>query len=118
MILLGLLSGHAKLLENVLAAKKAGAVKGGLRFRDRSERWADFVAGMRPRQTSSRSTNDIVGAINEADVEAWRRLANGLADSSKLVTIQDLEPFQLWAPRIARFSFLLSPYAEGESTAS
>jgi hypothetical protein len=117
-ILLGLLSGHAQLLESVLAAPKNGTVKGGLRVRDGKERWEDFVAGMRPRRTRSTWRNDIVGPIGDADESAWTRLAAGLADASTLVAIPDLAPFQLWAPRIARFSFLLSPYAQGEGAQS
>jgi hypothetical protein len=117
-ILLGLLSGHAQLLESVLAAPKNGAVKGGLRVRDGKERWEDFVAGMQPRRTRSTWRDDIVGPIGDADESARTRLAIGLADASTLVTIPDLAPFQLWAPRIARLSFLLSPYAQGEGAQS
>jgi KAP family P-loop domain len=113
-ILLGLLSGHARLLEDVLAAQKRRGVKGGLRFRDTKERWSDFVASMQPRRTRSGWANDIVGPIGDADTAGWTRLADGLAGTSALVTIPDLGPFQLWAPRIARFSFLLSAYAQEE----
>jgi hypothetical protein len=113
-ILLGLLSGHAQLLENVLAAPRRRGVKGGLRGRVEHERWGDFVAGMRPRKASSGWRNDIVGAVADGDEDGWKRLADGLVGASALVTIPDLAPFQLWAPRIARFSFLLSPYAQGE----
>jgi hypothetical protein len=72
-ILLGLLSGHAQLLESVLAAPKDGAVKGGLRVRDGAERWEDFVAGMRPHGKRSAWKNDIVGPIEDADENAWTR---------------------------------------------
>jgi KAP family P-loop domain len=113
-ILLGLLSGHARLLEDVLAAPTGEGVKGGLRFRPSTERWADFVAGMQPRRTRSKWANNIVGPIGDPDLAGWTRLAAGLSDASALVTIPDLAPFQLWAPRIARFSFLLSPYAQDE----
>jgi hypothetical protein len=69
---------------------------------------------MRPRKASSGWRNDIVGAVADGDEDGWKRLADGLVGASALVTIPDLAPFQLWAPRIARFSFLLSPYAQGE----
>jgi hypothetical protein len=55
--------------------------------------------------------NAIVGARAKADLAGWQRLADGLAPATELVTIPDLAPFQRWAPLIARFSFLLSPYA-------
>jgi hypothetical protein len=96
----------------VLAAPARTGVPGGLRFRRQDERWADFVAGMRPREATPGWENDVVGPIADADVASWTRLASGLADASALITIPDLVPFQLWAPRIARFSFLLSPYAQ------
>jgi hypothetical protein len=117
-ILLGLLSGHGRLLENVLAAPPSNGVKGGLRFRGRDERWADFVGGIQPRRPRSTWRNAVVGTIEESDLDDWRRLADGLSRTSELVTIPDLGPFQLWAPRIARFSFLLSPFAQEETVAS
>jgi hypothetical protein len=73
---------------------------------------------MRPHGKRSAWKNDIVGPIEDADENAWTRLATGLTEASILVTIPDLTPFQLWAPRIARFSFLLSPYAQGEAAQS
>jgi hypothetical protein len=117
-ILLGLLSGHARLLEDVLAAPSRRGAKGGLQSRATSERWADFVVEMKPRRPRSSWRNDIVGSIGENDVDDWTRLTTGLVEISKHVTITDLEPFQLWAPRIARFSFLLSPYAQEETLAA
>ena len=111
-ILLGLLSGHARLLHDVLVAPVGEDVKGGLRGRAPSETWKDFAAGLAPREHGPGARNDIIGEIPPEDVEEWRRLAEGLLDASALVTHPDLRPFQKWAPRIARFSFLLSPYAD------
>jgi hypothetical protein len=116
-ILLGLLSGHARRLEDVLVAAPGEGCAGGLRHRDSSESWADFVAGMKPRQNGAVWKNAIVGARAEDDLAGWQRLAEGLAPATKLVKIGDLEPFQRWAPLIARFSFLLSPYAGHEEEA-
>ena len=109
-VLLGLLSGHARLLEAVLIAPSADGVAGGLRHRAADGRWADFVADIAP----AGSANGIVGALAEDEIADWARLSAGLAGASALVTIPDLELFQLWAPRIARFSFLLSPLAGGD----
>jgi hypothetical protein len=102
-ILLGLLSGHARLLHDVLA---------GLRARPQSGTWAAFAADLQPHSKGGGVANDVVGPIADSDVEQWRKLADGLRDVSALVTLPDLTAFQLWAPRIARFSFLLSPYVE------
>jgi hypothetical protein len=113
-ILLGLLSGHARLLHDVLVAPAGEGVGGGLRGRPSTERWAEFAAGLAPRPTENGWENDVIGEIPAGDVEEWTRLAGGLKEVSLLVTIGDLKAFQLWAPRIARFSFLLSPYANEE----
>ena len=78
---------------------------------DRAVTWAEFVDDIQPRQTADGWENDIVGAHAKDDLAGWQRLADGLAPATELVTIADLEPFQRWAPLIARFSFLLSPYA-------
>jgi hypothetical protein len=110
-ILLGLLSGHARQLEDVLVAAPQDGCPGGLRHRASTETWTDFVADIKPRRTANGWENDIVGARANDDLAGWQRLAEGLAPATKLVTIADLEPFQRWAPLIARFSFLLSPYA-------
>jgi hypothetical protein len=110
-ILLGLLSGHARRLEDVLVAAPGDGWAGGLRHRDGSESWADFVAGMTPRQDDAVWRNAIVGARVQDDLAGWQRLAEGLVPATRLVKIPNLEPFQRWAPLVARFSFLLSPYA-------
>ena len=110
-ILLGLLSGHARLLHDVLVAPAAEPAKGGLRGRAKEDTWAAFAGGLAPRDGP---VNDVVGAIPATDVDEWRRLAEGLEEATKLVTLPDLAPFQAWAPRVARFSFLLSPYADGD----
>jgi hypothetical protein len=109
-ILLGLLSGHARLLHEVLVAAPGDGTKGGLLHREPEEPWPDFVAGLAPRD----GRNDVIGDVPEADRAGWTRLADGLAEVTGRVTVANLEPFQLWAPRVARFSFLLSPYAENE----
>jgi hypothetical protein len=96
----------------VLVARADDGVKGGLRCRAPTESWTGFAAGLEPQETPEGIRNEVVGAISDGDVDEWTRLAQGLAAVSALVTIPDLKPFQLWAPRIARFSFLLSPYAD------
>jgi hypothetical protein len=113
-ILLGLLSGHARLLHDFLVAPAGKGVRGGLRGRRSTEQWADFAAGLAPRPTENGWENDVIGEIPVGDVEEWTRLGDGLKEVSSLVTIPDLKAFQLWAPRIARFSFLLSPYGNEE----
>jgi hypothetical protein len=83
-ILLGILSGHAQLLPKVLAALTAAPA---------TQTWAAFAQGLAP------------GDADAEEAEAWTRLSAGLQDATARVTIPDLAPFQVWAPRIARFSF-------------
>ncbi len=113
-VLLGLLSGHAALLEDVLAASPGkadgGEVLGGLRHRARTTTWAEFVAGIEPTRHAGGWGNAIVGSLTPEAADGWRDLHRGLADATALVTLDDLEQFQLWAPRVARFSFVPSAY--------
>jgi len=112
-ILLGLLSGHSRLLESLLAAPAKPQLKpalgGGLVHRPRTSSWGVFAAGIEPRTAGKGWENDIVGALPDEEVRLWQDLHRGLAEATKLVTLHNLDAFQSWAPRIARFSFLLSP---------
>ena len=109
-ILLGLLSGHGRLLENVLTARPTKSTRGGLVHRDAKSSWLEFAEGIAPRETRGSWRNDVVGEIPHADVAQWQQLHDGLINASAQVTLDGLDAFQFWAPRIARFSFLLSPY--------
>jgi hypothetical protein len=111
-ILLGLLSGHGRLLERVLVAPPADLARGGLIHRTSTSSWEVFARGLAPRLNERRWGNDIVGTIDPDDVVLWQQLHAGLAGATKLVTLRDLEAFQFWAPQIERFSFLLSPYMQ------
>ena len=51
-----------------------------------------------------------MGALDGRDVASWQQLHAGLAKTTGLVQLSDLTVFQLWAPLVARFSFLLSPF--------
>jgi KAP-like P-loop domain-containing protein len=117
-ILLGLVSGHARLLAPVLTAlpDPSRAALGGLSHRDPEITWATFAAGLAPRVGSPLWTNDVIGPIPSDDLVHWRRLDAGLQRATALVTLSDLKPFQYWAPRIARFSFLLSPHSFDSET--
>lgn len=112
-ILLGLLTAHARLLGQVLDAPPSQnhAVRGGLAHRPASGSWAEFVTGLQPRRDGTAWTNDIVGHIPEADLAEWRRLGAGIQQASQGITLPDLTAFQRWVPRIRRFSFVLSPLA-------
>jgi hypothetical protein len=46
------------------------------------------------------------------EVGTWQRLSDELLALRHIVTLDDVEPYRVWAPQIARFSFLLSPFAQ------
>ena len=79
-VLRGLLSGHARLLEDVLTAQPAGDVLGGLVRRPSGSTWRQFVAGLEPKQQDGAWRNDVVGALDggeshhgNSSMPAWRR---------------------------------------------
>lgn len=119
-VLLGLLSGHGRLLAEMLSAPPVAtaepAVLGGLRHREPASTWADFVAGIEPRRSDDWDghRNAVLGALEPAVVPAWCALHAGLAGATALVSLPDLTAFQEWAPRVARFSFLLSPFGAAD----
>jgi hypothetical protein len=110
-VLLGLLSGHGRLLASVLDAQPdpQHPVPGGLRHRPAHTTWTQFVEGIAPRRSDNAWRNEIVGLMTDQEAADWSALARGLQPSAALVKLPDLQAFHLWAPRIARFSFLLSP---------
>lgn len=114
-ILLGLLTAHARLLGQVLDTPPSEdpPISGGLLHRPAGDSWTSFVKGFALHRPTNFWMNDIAGRIPQSDVADWRRLGAGIEQASRLVTLPDLSSFQLWAPRIRRFSFVLSPLAVG-----
>ncbi|HEX9336407.1 MAG TPA: P-loop NTPase fold protein [Pseudonocardiaceae bacterium] len=102
-VLLGLLTAHARLLGAVLDARP-----GGLVHRAPETPLADFVADVEPRQ----GANGIVGRIADGEEQDWVRLHRGLTQVCGSVTLPDVSCFQAWAPRIRRFSYVLSAPAD------
>lgn len=107
-VLLGLLSAHARLLGAVLDSPAESKRPGGLMSRARTDTWSAFVAGMKPRQKGEVWSNDIVATMTPADRAAWQALWSGLQPVTAQVTLRDLTALQAWAPSIRRFSFVLS----------
>jgi hypothetical protein len=56
--------------------------------------------------------NQIIGQIPFEEVSEWQQFAAAATRASTLVTLPDLRVFKRWAPRIRRFSFVLSPLNE------
>jgi hypothetical protein len=113
-VLLGLLTAHPRLLGQLLSAPPAPGVSGGLCHRSPAESWSDVVAGLEPRPAGSRWQNGVCGDLSDAECREWQQLVRRVAPATALVRLPDLRPFQVWGPRVARFSFLLSPLAAGD----
>jgi hypothetical protein len=109
-ILLGLLTTHARLLGQVLDTPPSEdpPVLGGLLHRPDGDSWANFIQGFRT-ERSTLWMNAIAGPVAEDDIPMWHRLGSGIQQASNLVTLTDLTAFRTWAPQIRRFSFVLSP---------
>jgi len=70
------------------------------------------VEGLRPRiADNGRWFNDVERDLSDADRREWTELVQRVSVATALVTLPDLTAFQLWGPRVTRFSFVLSPLA-------
>jgi hypothetical protein len=115
-VLLGLLTAHARLLAVILdtAPSPKDGIVGGLASRPSGQTWRTFVADLAPRQSEDGGwVNRVCGPLSAEDLPDWRRLHAGAACSARQVTLPDLSAFHEWAPRIRRFSFALSPLSPG-----
>jgi hypothetical protein len=105
-VLLGLLAGHGRFTQAVLAAPAKDGAAGGLMHRPTTTTWSSFAEGLAPTPVGDRWRNGVLASIEANEVGAWAALAAGLEPATALVKLPDLSAFQLWAPRVARFSFL------------
>jgi hypothetical protein len=85
-VLLGLLTAHARLLGQVLDTQpnEDPLVLGGLSHRPDSDSWDDFVKGFHPKKVDRGWRNDIVGTIRDEEVAEWHRLGLGIEQASRL----------------------------------
>jgi hypothetical protein len=113
-LLLGLLTAHPSLLGQLLWAPPVDGVPGGICHRAPEGSWGDVVAGLLPRQDGDRWCNDVCASLSAGEREEWSLLIGRLGSAGAQVTIPGLAAFQKWGPRVARFSFLLSPLARSE----
>jgi hypothetical protein len=113
-VLLGLLTAHPRLLGRILAAEPTGTLPGGISHRDGTQVWSQVVAGLEPRRSGDVWQNDVCPDMSEVDRLDWTELVERVALSTDLVRLPDLTAFRFWGPRLARFSFVLSPLAVTE----
>ena len=110
-LLLGMMTADVHVLHDVLDAEPQAEprVGGGLNHRPDNDDWHKFIADFTPEYSGVEWTNQIIGRIPPEDVPAWQQFAKCAARTSNLITLPDLTAFKRWAPRVQRFSFVLSP---------
>src|SRR5262249_44451234 len=110
-VLLGLLTAHARLLGKALDTPPNPqlGIDGGLVHRSPDTPWPDFVADFEPRISPETPANRTIGPLPQRGIQEGIRLHRGLARVSAAVTLPDVSCLQLWAPRIRRFSYVLVP---------
>ncbi|WP_280477723.1 P-loop NTPase fold protein [Nocardia asiatica] len=109
-VLLGLLTAHARLLDSVLYAPpdRDGGIGGGLAHRPPNQLWSSFVDDVEPRRSADGHLNRIIGPLPESSLLRWTRLHSGLVGVSAAADLRDLSDLHTWLPRIRRFSYTLS----------
>jgi hypothetical protein len=101
-LLLGMITADSRLATVAFDAPVGTDVRGGLARRKSSTAWSEFVADLEPREGLSR----IAGPVT--DERPWQRLHSGLMVASEQVSLSDVAVFQLWIPRIRRFSYVIN----------
>ena len=114
-VLLGLLTTHPRLLGQLIAAPPSEHTPGGLCSRPSAQSWNQVVEGLRPRDSNGRWSNDVSDNLSDNDRREWAELVQCVSPATALVSLPDLTAFQLWGPRVTRFSFVLSPLATQEA---
>ena len=114
--LLGILSGTPELLGPLLWGRLAsGAVEHRVLCRTNPPAtWRAFVEQLSPREADGSWRNAVADQLSAGEVEAWRLLVDELRRLHKHAELDDIEPFRKWGPLVARFSFLLSAFANDE----
>ena len=112
-VLLGILSAQPELFGDLMAAAPRPGPDGwagGLRHRDPTTTWSDLAADLIPVAGDDDCRNGL-GLLSVDRSREWTLLLSQLDSVSAHILLPDLRPFQAWGPRIARFSFVLSPLA-------
>jgi hypothetical protein len=111
--LLGILTAAPQLLGLLLWGRRSDSETESLalcRGRPASS-WTSFVDGLEPSAEDGTWSNGVADSLSAEEVEAWQTLVHHLKDVREHMELDDIDRYRLWGPRIARFSFLLSPFA-------
>lgn len=108
-VLLGLLTAHARLLSRSRQPPDETADRaGGLMHSGGSTELRAFVADLEPSHRAESWHNRVVGPLHPDEVAQWRRPHRGLTGVVAGLVTTDLAGFHLWVPRIRRFSYVQS----------
>jgi hypothetical protein len=64
-----------------------------------------------PTAATTTWSNAVVAELAAREIENWRDVVAQLQGLRDIVKLDEIKPYQVWGPQIARFSFLLSPFA-------
>ncbi len=119
--LLAILTAHPKVLGHIITARpdpgENPVRQGGLLHQSPDGSWKEFVEGLALNYyyaqdgTTIIAENALLASIPPADRPAWSEIATALIELLPKVKQTTIGPYQEWAPQVARFSFLLSPFA-------
>jgi hypothetical protein len=113
--LLGVLIGAPHLMGSLLWG--ISGASSGLCSTAAPASWYQFVNDLEPKRAKDAWSNRVANPLSAEDAQAWQSLVRQLNDVLPFVDLDDIRPYQTWGPRIARFSFILSPFA-GDDLAS
>jgi hypothetical protein len=99
-VLLGTLAAHARL---------HGRFAGALLRTASGTRWTDFLATLKPEMRDDHWASASIGRIVETEVPQWEHLHDSLLKLSQAITLEEVQVFQTWIPRIRPFSYVLTP---------
>lgn len=70
-----------------------------------------------PKPAGTLWSNAVAAELAAGDIEDWRDVVAELQALRDIVKLDEITPYRVWGPQIARFSFLLSPFAVDSAVA-
>lgn len=105
-VLLGIVTGYAREFGPLIEAPPEPGRGGGLLHRPPGMGRLEFVEDLRLTESGDGWSNGIVGPLAGSERGRWSALYEGVRGLA--VRPGDLADLQLWAPRIRRFSYVLT----------
>ena len=116
--LLGVLAGAPQLLGVLLWGRPGedDRVHVGLCGSNDPGSWTAFVDALQPvlDATTAEWSNHVAAVLAADEIQAWQELVEQLQEVRRHVELDDLARYRVWGPQVARFSFLLSSFAQAD----